>query len=167
MHALQHSPFHYTMNLHFTASWHSRIKAAEDYGSKHLRSRHPFSQHAKTIGHSHFNILEQWKPDWQEMDKPTQFNTAPWLDLWPGARLPCRDWVTLNRLRTGVRCLSASMHCLGLRPFSSLHLWQPGTHSHHVLFECPVLGTPEGAQVDLINPNPQTVAWLRQLQDVV
>ena len=56
---------------------------------------------------------------------------------------------------------------LGSAPFSGLHLWHPEQTAHHVLFECPDLRPPEGAQVDLINPNPETVAWLRQLQDVV
>ena len=82
-----------------------------------LRSRRPFSRQAASLANSNFNLMEQWKHDWQEtIVKPVQLTITPGTNIPPGADLPRREWVTLNRLRTGVGRFGANMYRWGLRP---------------------------------------------------
>ena len=88
---------------------HARTTSARNLGRQRLRSRRPFSRHAKSLATSNFNLMEQWQHDWQESTKPAQFSITPGTNIPPGADLPRREWVTLNRLRTGVGSFGASM----------------------------------------------------------
>ena len=82
----------------------------------------------------------------------------------PGANLPRREWVSLNRIRTGVGRFNAAMHRWGLRPSAACQCGAPEQTAQHILSECPDLRPPDN--VDLTHPTPGTVTWLEHLRDV-
>ena len=146
---------------------HARITTAQNLGRQRLRSRRPFSRHAKSLATSNFNLMEQWKHDWQETTKPAQFTIPPGTNIPPGADLPRREWVTLNHLRTGVGRFGASMYRWGLSPSAACLCGAPEQTADHILSECTRLGPPMGSHTNLTNPCPATVEWLRHLREVV
>lgn len=136
----------------------ARITTAQNLGRQRLRSRQPFSRHAK----SNFNLMEQWKHDWQETTKPAQFTIPPGT----GADLPRREWVTLNCLRTGVGRFGASMYRWGLSLSAACLCGAPEQMADYILSECTRLGPPMASHTNLTNPCPATVEWLRHLHEV-
>ena len=146
---------------------HARIATAQNLGRQRLRSRRPFSRQAASLAKSNFNLMERWKHDWQETIKPAQLTILPGTNIPPGADLPRREWVTLNRLRTGVGRFGANMYRCGLRPSAACLCGAPEQTADHILSECTRLGPPLGSPTDLTNPCPETVDWLRQLREVV
>ena len=81
---------------------HVRVSRAQNLGRQRLRSRRPFSRHAGSLAASDFHLMEKWQNDWQGTTKPTQLTITPGITIPPGADLPRREWVTLNRLCTGM-----------------------------------------------------------------
>ena len=81
--------------------------------------------------------------------KHVQLTIPPGTKIPPGADLPRREWVTLNRLRTGVGRFGANMYSWGLRPSAACLSGVPEAR-----------GPPLGSATDLTNP-------LRQLREVV
>ena len=81
---------------------HACIATPQKLGRQRLRSRRPFSRQAASLANSNFNLMERWNHDWQETIKPVQLTILPGTNIPPGADLPRRERVTLNRLRTGV-----------------------------------------------------------------
>ena len=82
----------------------------------------------------------------------------------PGADLPRREWVTLNRLRTR---FGANVFRWGLRPSATCLCGAPEQTADHILSECPMLGPPLSSPTDLTNQCQEPVDWLRQLREVV
>ena len=111
--------------------------------------------------------MEQWKHDWQETTKPAQFTIPLGINIPPGADLPRREWVTLNRLRTGVGRFGASMYRWGLSPSAACLCGAPEQTADHILSECTRLGPPMGSHTNLTNPCLATVEWLQHLREVV
>ena len=70
---------------------------------------------------------------------------------------------TLNRLRTGVGRFNANMHRWGLRPSAACPCGAEEQTAHHIIHECPTFPPPN--DLDLENPNPDTVSWLQRLSD--
>ena len=131
-----------------------------------LPSRRPFSRHATTLSSSNFNMLEAWRTRWQEIQPPAQFTVQPNTSMPPGAELARREWVTLNRLRTGVGRFSHNMKRWGLRPSAACTCGHPDQTAHHVIHDCPTLSPPESTNINLTNPNLDTVNWLRRLNQI-
>ena len=52
--------------LNTTHLLHARIATAQNLNRQRLRSRRPFSRQAASLTNSNFNLMEQWKHDWQE-----------------------------------------------------------------------------------------------------
>ena len=131
-----------------------------------LRSRRPFSRHADTLREGTHNTLTAWKDSWQQTPRPPQFTVTPNTKLPPGADLPRKDWVTLNRLRSGVGRFHANMHRWGLRTSPACTCGAPEQTASHIIKECPTLRPPGHPNPDLNNLDPDTVLWLQNLRDV-
>ena len=63
-----------------------------------------------------------------------------------GMGLPRAAWVKLNRLRTGVRRFSLSMHKWGLAPSPNCECGAPEQTADHVLTACPIHRAPHRAR---------------------
>ena len=145
---------------------HACIATPQNLGRQRLRSRRPFSRQAAFLANSNFNLMERWNHDWQETIKPVQLTILPGTNIPPGADLPRREWVTLNRLRTGVGRFGANMYRWGLRPSAACLCGAPEHTADHILSECTMRGPPLVSPTDLTNPCSETVDWLRQLREV-
>ena len=95
-----------------------------------------------------------------------QLTIAPGTKIPPGAELPRKEWVILNRFRCGVGRFAANMHFWGLKLSAACQCGIPEQTAHHIIFECPDLGPPEDIAVDLAYPSNETVAWIQTLRDV-
>ena len=98
--------------------------------------------------------------------KPVQFNVRPSTILPPGAHLPRRDWVTLNRMRSGVSRLNANLYRWGLSNSKDCICGFQEQTANHILFDCPELGPPRDVPIDLNHPKDETITWLQQLHDI-
>ncbi|XP_072171803.1 uncharacterized protein [Diadema setosum] len=107
---------------------------------------------------------QQVSLSWQDTQRPAQLVT-PNTSVPPGANLPRREWVSLNRIRTRVGRFNAAMHRWGLRPSAACQCGAPEQTAQHILSECPDLRPPDN--MDLTHPTPETVTWLQQLRDVI
>ena len=55
------------------------VTRAQNRGRQRLRSRRPFSRHAKSLATSNLNLMEEWQHDWEETTKPTHaVRHPPW-----------------------------------------------------------------------------------------
>ena len=111
--------------------------------------------------------MEQWKHDWQEDDKACAAHHHPLVQTSHQELISLAEWVTLNRLRTGVGRFGANMYHWGLRPSTACLCGAPEQTADHILSECTRLGPHLGSPTDLTNPCPETVDWLQQLREVV
>ena len=146
---------------------HDVVEGSVTLGQRHqrLKSRRPFSRHAATLRGSDFNICQTWRTSWEDTQRPAQLVVTPNTSVPPGANLPRSEWVSLNRIRTGVGRFNAAMHRWGLRPSAACQCGAPEQTAQHILSECPDLRPPDN--MDPTHPTPQTVTWLQQLRDII
>ena len=137
----------------------------QDVGRQRLRSRRPFSRHAATLSSSNFNLIQEWDKSWEGTARPHQFTIPPDTKAPAGSELPRRDWVTLNRLRTGVGRFNANMHRWGLSQSPACICGADEQTADHVIYNCPVLQPPDG-MTDLTSPNDAQANWLSRLQEI-
>ncbi len=92
------------------------------------------------------------------MSRPAHLNIAPNTALPPGAELSRKEWVSLNRLRTGVGCFGVFMYRWGLRQSTACQCGAPEQTAQHLMDECPNFCPP--VDLNLCNPGPSTREWL-------
>ena len=144
---------------------HRITTRSQDLGRQRLRSRRPFSRHAATLSSSNFNLIQEWEKSWEGTARPQQFTIPPDTKAPAGSELPRRDWVTLNRLRTGVGRFNANMHRWGLSQSPACICGADEQTADHVIYNCPVLQPPDG-MTDLTSPNEAQANWLSRLQEI-
>ncbi len=134
---------------------HDLVEQSNLLGPQRLKSLHPFSRHSVRLVNSQFDICESWITDWQQVSLPAHLNIAPDTALPPGAELPRKEWVSLNRLRTGVGRFGVFMYRWGLRQSAACQCGAPEQTAQHLMNECPIFCLP----VDLNlchEPGPST-----------
>ncbi len=82
-----------------------------------------------------------------------------------GAELPRKEWVSLNRLRTGVCRFGVFMYRWGLRQSAACQCGAPEQTVQHLMDECPNFCPP--VALNLCHPGPSTREWLRLLGDII
>ncbi len=140
---------------------HDLVEQSNLLGPQRLKSRHSFSRHAVRLVNSQFNICESWITDWQQESLPAHLNTA----LPPGAELPRKEWVSLNRLQTGVGRFGVFMYRWGLRQSAPCQCGAPEQTAQHPMDECPIFSPP--VDLNLCHPGPSTRKWLQLLGDII
>ncbi len=114
---------------------------------------------------SQFDICESWITNWQQVSLPAHLNIAPNTALPPGAELPRKEWVSLNRLRTGVFHFGLFMYRWGLRQSAACQCGAPEQTVQHPMDECPNFCPP--VALNLCHHGPSTREWLRLLGDII
>ena len=136
---------------------HARIATAQNHGRQRLRSRRPFSRQAASLANSNFNLMEQWKHDWQEKIKPVQL-TTPWY------KHPTRSWSPTQRVGhlepppQWSRSFRRQHAPLGPPPLSSLSVWRSWADGGPYPFRVHQARTTLGSPTDL--PTRARKPWI-------
>ena len=88
---------------------HSLVTDPQSLRPQRLKSRHPFYRHAAEHHNCHHDIIEAWAEEWTKHQQPKQLTLTLDTIAPLGSDLPRKLWVTLNRLRAGVRRFGAEM----------------------------------------------------------
>ena len=80
----------------------------------------------------------------------------------PGADLPRKQWVRLNRLRSGTARVGETLQLWGMQEAASCPCGHPTQTVEHVVTDCVLLKSP-GDLTALCCPNAETRSWLSEL----
>ena len=145
---------------------HDRVSVAVTYANEHeqrLKSRRPFSRHAAHLVANNYDPPKAWNdridagPPFIRSDCPPPSPSLP-----PGADLPRKQWVRLNRLRSGTARVGETLQLWGMQEVASCPCGHPTQTVEHVVTDCVLLKSP-GDLTALCCPNAETRSWLSEL----
>ena len=145
---------------------HDRVSVAVTYANEHeqrLKSRRPFSRHAAHLVANNYDPPKAWN---DRIDAGPPFIRSvcppPSPSLPPGADLPRKQWVRLNRLRSGTARVGETLQLWGMQEAASCPCGHPTQTVEHVVTDCVLLKSP-GDLTALRCPNAETRSWLSEL----
>ena len=145
---------------------HDRVSVAVTYANEHeqrLKSRRPFSRHAAHLVANNYDPPKAWN---DRIDAGPPFIRSacppPSPSLPPGADLPRKQWVRLNRLRSGTARVGETLQLWGMQEAASCPCGHPTQTVEHVVTDCVLLKSP-GDLTALCCPNAETRSWLSEL----
>jgi len=80
----------------------------------------------------------------------------------PGFNLPRKQWIALNRLRTGHGRTGLMLHRWGLKPTPQCDCGHQIQSSRHIVDKCPIRSFPEGI-VELNKVTTDAIKWFEEL----
>ena len=126
-------------------------------------SRRPFSRHAAHLVANNYDPPKAWN---DRIDAGPPFIRSacppPSPSLPPGADLPRKQWVRLNRLRSGTARVGETLQLWGMQEAASCPCSHPTQTVEHVVTDCVLLKSP-GDLTALRCPNAETRSWLSEL----
>ena len=143
---------------------HCRVSsAATNTNAQRLKSRSPFSRHAARLLTEEFDPTKTWND--RVDDGPPFVRDAcppPSPSLPPGAVLPRKQWVRLNRLRSGTARVGETLQRWGLQESATCACGHPTQTVQHVVTDCRLFKSP-GDLSALRCPDDVTLDWLSEL----
>ena len=132
-----------------------------------LKSHHTFAGHAhQLLCDSPLDISKQtwirhrWYEEWRGVINHSRLHKFIKLpDEILGTELPRRQWITLNRLRSGVGQFVSSMKECGLKDSAECECSHPEQTVHNIIEDCPLYQPPNGEQ-GLVALDGDTRSWL-------
>ena len=124
---------------------HHKITAADAACPQILISRHPFSRHAARLSNNNYDPAKAWS-DRVDSD-PLLIQTAcpqPRPVLPPGADLPRKQWVKLNRLRCGTARVGETLKLLGAQESATCACRHITQSVQYVVVDCMTYKAPDG-----------------------
>ncbi|UYV82729.1 hypothetical protein LAZ67_22000685 [Cordylochernes scorpioides] len=126
-----------------------------------LKSRNPIWSRGNQLLSQNFNISEAWTNSWISSDIPNKnLITSPSVKI-PGFSLPRREWVLLNRFRTGQGRCAELMKLWGYTKDPNCACNVPQSMSH-ILDDCPLYKF-NGGISNLHSVTPEALNWLKAL----
>ncbi|UYV83713.1 K02A2.6-like [Cordylochernes scorpioides] len=126
-----------------------------------LKSRKPIWSRENQLLSQNFNISEAWTNSWISSDIPNKnLITSPSVKI-PGFSLPRREWVLLNRFRTGQGRCAELMKLWGYTKDPNCACNVPQSMSH-ILDDCPLYKF-NGGISNLHSVTPEALNWLKAL----
>ncbi|UYV74225.1 hypothetical protein LAZ67_11002523 [Cordylochernes scorpioides] len=126
-----------------------------------LKSRKPIWSRGNQLLSQNFNISEAWTNSWISSDIPNKnLITSPSVKI-PGFSLPRREWVLLNRFRTGQGRCAELMKLWGYTKDPNCACNVPQSMSH-ILDDCPLYKF-NGGISNLHSVTPEALNWLKAL----
>ena len=143
---------------------HQCVTGASSKPNRRLSSRRPFSCHAARLLTDGFDPVVEWHNNVH--DGPRFLNCAcptPSQTLPPGADLPRKQWVRLNRLRSNTARVAATLHQWGLQESATCACGHSPQTVEHIVTGCGYHNSPGDLQL-LRNPDRHLGSWLRDLR---
>ena len=148
------------------------IKRSEAYGNSLLANFLPhvaqrslvrnspylIAQDLRTRG---FNVQNEWKANWNNDPPSNSFLIQDPTSRVNGFNLDRKDWVSLNRFRTGYGRSGEILHKWGMRSTSACNCGDPIQSMSHII-QCPKRSLPCDF-LDLHNCSSTAITWLRDL----
>ncbi|UYV70419.1 hypothetical protein LAZ67_7002943 [Cordylochernes scorpioides] len=126
-----------------------------------LKSRNPIWSRGNQLLSQNFNISEALTNSWISSDIPNKnLITSPSVKI-PGFSLPRREWVLLNRFRTGQGRCAELMKLWGYTKDPNCACNVPQSMSH-ILDDCPLYKF-NGGISNLHSVTPEALNWLKAL----
>ena len=119
-----------------------------------LKSRHPIWLHNTPV----YTEYDSWKKLWEENPPANSFLVDIPSEKVPGFGLPRREWVTLNRFRTGVGRCAANLQKWGYQADGNCECGEVQTMNHFVN-DCS-LNKLQGGLNELHSSSEAAVSWL-------
>ena len=104
-------------------------------------------------------LKHRWSEEWQKADHTRLHRFVEEPDVLPGEDLPRRQWITLNRLRTGIGRFAATMKGWGLRASAACDCGHLEQTVEHIIESCPQHRPPNG-EPGIAILDDRTRAWL-------
>lgn len=105
--------------------------------SDRLVSRKPALKTATSLCETGFDHLDAWREEWLNSDVDRNGLIADPTARVPGFTLPRKEWVTLNRIRTGHGKCAYHMHIWGLADSPGCDCGALNQTMTHIATECP------------------------------
>ncbi|VVC45998.1 Hypothetical protein CINCED_3A018144 [Cinara cedri] len=131
--------------------------------SQRSKSRKPPWKLAQKL--INYNLNSKWTEEWR-LNNPDKFNLIEQpTERVPGFQLPRKEWVTLNRLRTGHGKTGNMLHKWGLRDTPQCDCGHETQTANHIVEECPIRSI-RGGMKHLHKATTAATNWLTNL-DIV
>ena len=131
--------------------------------ARRLVSRVPFSRHAARLSNDNYDPAKAWS---DRVDSgPPLIQTAcpqPRPVIPPGADLPRKQWVKLNRLRCGTARVGDTLKLWGAQESATCACGHTTQSVQHVVVDCMIHKAP-GGFAGLRRPDAATRSWLKDL----
>jgi hypothetical protein len=127
-----------------------------------LPSRRPAHATASHLMEEDFNGQLQWGEEWRDSNRDTRGLMQEVGLPVPGFDLPRRQWVALNRIRTGHGRCGQMLHRRQIRASPACDCGEPMQSIQHIAETCPLRAFP-GTYSDLHNATPNALQWLDSL----
>ena len=139
-----------------------KVIAADAACPQRLVSRHPFSRHAVRLSNVNYDPAKVWS-DRVESGPPLIRPACPQPRpvLPPGADLPRKQWVKLNRLRCGT-AIRDTLKLWGAQESATCACGHITQSVQHVVVDCMIHKAPDGF-AGLRRPDAATRSWLKDL----
>jgi len=127
-----------------------------------LKSRKPVCLTAKDLIENKFNGDNDWRSKWNLSNPDShQLINDPCSQV-PGFSLKRREWVTLNRLRTGHGRCGDNLHRWGLKDSPACDCGHSPQTMEHIIRHCPIRAFNKPI-ADIHNISNAALTWLRSL----
>ncbi|KAG4065990.1 hypothetical protein HA402_001237 [Bradysia odoriphaga] len=127
-----------------------------------LRRQQALLKEYRKIQQINFNVLDRWHDDWQRSNRDPQNLIENPSNRVPGFNLPRKEWVTLNRFRTGHGRCAYFMYKWGLADNPGCDCGEPNQTMRHIATVCPTRAYSNNLG-EVHQATPSVIEWLKRL----
>ncbi|VEN42344.1 unnamed protein product [Callosobruchus maculatus] len=127
-----------------------------------LKSRQPPIRDAEGLKTNNFDSLSQWRSQWEGFAEHHSRCAFIGAALLPGSELPRKEWVKLNRVRTGHGRCADSLYKWGYVQSPLCDCGAPRQTINHITSECELRAF-QGSREDFFTATPLALMWLKEL----
>jgi hypothetical protein len=140
--------------------------ALNNIPSTRLKSRRPFWSRAQALEAGQFSAEQAWQLEWQGSDVKNRNLISDPTKRVAGFELERREWVKLNRIRTGCSRSASERHKWGYIADPRCDCGAESQTLHHLIHDCPTHRF-TGLMEDLNNLTTEAIEWLRDIHAIL
>ncbi|KAL4143087.1 hypothetical protein QTP88_005458 [Uroleucon formosanum] len=135
-------------------------------GSLRLKSRKPAHISMRKLITDRYNGLADWKSEWEKSNPDTHNIIQSLGNPLPGHQLPRREWIVLNRLRTGHGRCKELLHKWKMADLLDSYCGHPSQTIHHIIKNCPLRAF-KGSMRELHHATDEAINWIKALDIIL